>query len=109
MNLLEEIKADYDLCINNPQEYQMKVDSISDLSSLKGRQRLKGDNCPVYVFGKYETSRFVMFGINPGYSSKNNPVEEMEARKSWQDYQNLYLNFFGIFLTINLKRHTTQL
>ena len=29
-----------------------------------------------------------MFGINPGYSRKNNPVEDMEARKSWDDYQN---------------------
>ena len=36
MNLLEEIKADYDLCINNPCECQRKVDSISE-------QRLKGD------------------------------------------------------------------
>jgi hypothetical protein len=51
MNLLEEIKADYDLCINNPHEYQRKVNSISDLFSLKGRQRLKGDNCPAYIIG----------------------------------------------------------
>jgi hypothetical protein len=94
MNLLEEIKADYDLCINNPHEYQRKVDSTSDLFSLKGRQRLKGDNCPAYIIGKYETSPFVMFGINPGYSHKINPVEDLEARKSWDDYQNLLLNFF---------------
>jgi hypothetical protein len=97
MNLLEEIKTDYELCINNPHEYQKKVDSISDLFSLKGRQRLKGDNCPAYIIGKYETSPFVMFGINPGYSRKNNPVEDMEARKSWDDYQNLNLNFFQFF------------
>jgi hypothetical protein len=38
-----------------------------------------------------------MFGINPGYSHKNNPEEDMEARKSWDDYQNLYLNFFSAF------------
>jgi len=35
MNLLEEIKADYNLCIYNPQEYQRKVNSISDLFSIK--------------------------------------------------------------------------
>jgi hypothetical protein len=97
LHLLEEIRAEYDLCINNPYEYQRKVDSISDPFSLKGRQGLKGDNCPVYVIGKYDTSPFVMFGINPGYSQKNNPVEDMEARKSWEDYQNLYLNFFRYF------------
>jgi len=49
MNPLEEIKADYDVCINNSYEYQKKVNSISDLFSLKGRQRLKGDNCPAYI------------------------------------------------------------
>lgn len=97
MNLLEEIKAEYDLCINNPNEYQKKVDSVSDMFSLRGRQRLKADNCPVYVIGKYETSPYVMFGINPGYSQKNNPVEDMEARKSWEAYQRLYMNFFRYF------------
>jgi hypothetical protein len=38
-----------------------------------------------------------MFGINPGYSRKNNPVEDMEARKSWDDYRNLNLKFFRFF------------
>jgi hypothetical protein len=97
LNLLEEIKADHDLCINNPHEYQQKVDSISNLFSLRGRQRLKGDNCPVYVVGKYQSTPFVMFGINPGYSPINNPQEEIEARKSWEHYQKLYLNFFLFF------------
>jgi hypothetical protein len=97
MNLLEEIKANYDLCINDPYEYQKKVDSVSDLFSLKGKQRLKGDYCPVYVFGKYHSTPIVMLGINPGFSSKNSPIEDMEARKSWQDYQNLYLDFFRYF------------
>ena len=47
-----EIRSDYWQYINKPQEYQQKVDTISDLFSLKGRQRLKGDNCPVYVVVK---------------------------------------------------------
>jgi hypothetical protein len=38
-----------------------------------------------------------MFGLNPGYSPKNNPIEDNEARKSWKHYQNLYLNFFRYF------------
>jgi hypothetical protein len=97
MDILDEIKSDYELCINKPHEYQLKVDSISDLFFLKVRQRLKGDNCPVYVVGRYESAPFVMFGINPGYSSINNPIEEKEARKSWEHYQNLYRNFFLFF------------
>ena len=97
MDILQEIRSDYHLCINNPNEYQQKVDTISNLFSLKGRQRLKGDNCPVYVVGKYKSAPVAMFGVNPGYSSVNNPIEEEEARKSWEHYQNLYQNFFLFF------------
>ena len=38
-----------------------------------------------------------MLGINPGFSSKNSPVEDKETRKSWEGYQSLYLNFFRYF------------
>jgi hypothetical protein len=97
LNLSEEIKVEYDLCINDPRQYQRKVGSISDMFSLKEKKRLKGDYCPVYVVGRYQSTPLVMLGINPGFSSKNSPVEDKEARKSWEDYQNLYLNFFRYF------------
>jgi hypothetical protein len=38
--MLEEIKTNYQLCINNPLEYRKKVDYISDMLSLKGERRL---------------------------------------------------------------------
>jgi hypothetical protein len=97
LQLLEETRAEYYLCINDHQKYQAKVDAISNLFHLSGRQRLKGDNCPVFVVGKYNKTPIVMFGLNPGYSLKNNPVEDQEARRSWEHYQNLYLNFFRYF------------
>jgi hypothetical protein len=97
MNLIEEIKAEYELCINNPHQYQSKIDSISNIFSLKGKKRLKGDYCPVYVVGRYQSTPLVLFGLNPGFSSKNSPIEDQEARKSWEDYQDLYLNFFRYF------------
>jgi hypothetical protein len=97
LHLLEEIETEYNLCINDPQKYQRKVDTISNLFHLTGRQRLKGDNCPVFVVGKYDKTPIVMFGLNPGYSPKNNPIEDAEARKSWNHYLNLYLNFFEFF------------
>ena len=28
LDLLQEIKSEYDLCINNPKEYQQKVDYV---------------------------------------------------------------------------------
>jgi len=103
MNLLEELKSEYDLCINNPSEYQRKVDSISDLFFLKGKRRLKWNYCPVRVFGKYPSAPFVMFGINPGIFQKDSPLEDAEARKSWRHYQNLYLNFYGTFYHFWIK------
>jgi hypothetical protein len=83
--------------VKNPVEYQKNINSISDLFGLKGKNRFKSDNCSVYVVGKYQTAPVIMFGINPGYSSTNNPTEENEARKSWQRYQSLYLNFYQFF------------
>jgi hypothetical protein len=76
MDILEEIRSDYWLCINKPQEYQQKADTVSDLFSLKARQKLKGDNCPVYLVGKYESAPVIMFGINPGYQ---NQTEQMAS------------------------------
>ena len=79
MQLQEEIKAEYNLCINDPEKYQANVDAVSNLFHLTGRQRLKGDNCPVFVVGNYDKTPIVMFGINPGYSPKNNPTEDAEC------------------------------
>lgn len=59
-----------------PIEYQQKVDCISRLLSLKRRKILRGYNCPVYMIGRYESTPFVMFGRNPGYSPINNPKED---------------------------------
>jgi hypothetical protein len=96
-SLFKEIREDYELCIQIKSEYQMKVDSISDMFMLRGKNRLKSDNCPAYVLGNFELAPVVIFGINPGYSSKNNPTVEAEARKSWWHYQNYCLNFFQFF------------
>jgi hypothetical protein len=43
------MKAEYYLCINEPEEYRKKVDAISDLFHLttaKGN-RLKSSDCPM--------------------------------------------------------------
>jgi hypothetical protein len=101
-DLMNETREDYELCINRPQLYQHKIDSISDLFRLQGKDRLMGNNCPVYVVGKYDTAPIMMFGINPGYSKINNPKEDFEARISWRNYVTLYQNFFTYFERNNL-------
>ena len=103
LDLLQEDRDEYELCIRKPAAYQKKVDSISDMFHSRGKNRLKGDNCPVYFVGKFEEASIIMFGLNPGYSSTNNPKEELEARQSWHHYQNLYLNFFQFFARSEFK------
>jgi hypothetical protein len=96
--LEDEMKAEYYLCVDKPDDYRKKVDAISDLFHLtiaKGN-RLKSGDCPVYVVG--HSNEFIMVGLNPGYSSINNPVEEIEARKSWEHYADFYqYRFFKFF------------
>jgi len=84
------MKAEYHFCINQPEEYRKKVDAISDLfhlSTAKGN-RLKSNDCPVYIVG--HSNEYILVGLNPGYSAVNNPIEEIEARKSWEHYLDFY-------------------
>jgi len=97
LDLLNKIKEEYELCINRPQEYQKTVDSVSSLLGLKNKYKLISDHCPVYFVGNYSQSNLVFFGLNPGHSEVNSPIEDEEARISWDKYQQLYLNFFSYF------------
>ncbi len=94
---MDEIKTEYDFCIQQPYEYKRKVNSIYDLLLLKGNKRLIDTDCHVFIVGNYEIAPVVMFGINPGYSSKNNLTEDREARISWKHYLQLYKNFYKYF------------
>jgi hypothetical protein len=96
--LEDEMKAEYYLCINKPEEYRKKVDAISDLFHLTTAKanRLISSDCPVYVVG--HCNEYIMVGLNPGYSAINNPVEDVEARKSWEHYLDFYqYKFFKFF------------
>ncbi|MGB9169298.1 MAG: hypothetical protein WCB31_10265 [Nitrososphaeraceae archaeon] len=94
---MDEIKTEYELCIKEPHEYERKVNSISNLLHLKGNKRLIDTDCPVLIVGNYEIAPIVMFGINPEYSSNNNPTEDREARISCERYLQLYKNFYRYF------------
>jgi hypothetical protein len=69
----------------------------SKLLVLNGKHRLISDTCPVYLVGKYNITPFIFFGINPGHSEINSPIEDSEARISWERYEELYQNFFSYF------------
>jgi hypothetical protein len=90
-----EIKDDYDLCINQPLEYQRKLDNISDSLRLKGDSRLRADNTPMYNVGRLD-SQYVMFTLNPGYDIDDITVnqEEVDARKGWEEYQIYCVEFY---------------
>ena len=96
MELLDEIKLEYELCINEPNEYKRKVNSISDLFLLKGNKRLIDTDCPVFVVGKYETAPIVKFGINLAILQR---IIQQRIKKQ-EFHGNITLNFMKIFITI---------
>jgi hypothetical protein len=93
--LIEEIKTDYDLCINQPLEFQRKLDAISDSLGLEGDNRLRSDVTAMYSVGRSD-SPYVMFTLNPGYGGDVtvNP-EEVDARKGWGEYQDYVREFYN--------------
>lgn len=94
---MNKVKEEYDLCINKPHDYKKRVDSVSNLLGLKGKYKLISDHCSAYVIGNYKQANIIFFGLNPGHSDTNSPIEDKEARISWNRYQQLYLNFFVYF------------
>jgi len=57
LDLVPEIMNEYELCIHRPSEYENKVEAISKIFQLNGKNRLKGDNCPVYIVGSLSKHR----------------------------------------------------
>lgn len=97
LGLEDTIKREYELCIFNPSDYNKRVELISNLLGQKGKNKLISETCPVFIVGKYNITPFVFFGINPGHSDTNSPIEDKVARSSWENYNNLYQNFFSYF------------
>jgi hypothetical protein len=60
--------------------------------SLKGYDRFVSDYCPLRVVGKYDAP-YVVFALNPG-GTMIPKAEDVEARKSWEHYLNLYANWY---------------
>jgi hypothetical protein len=104
VELTQEIRDEYKLYAQNPVGYEKKVDSISDMFGLTKKNRLKTDYCAVYVVGKFQTAPIVFFGVNPGYSSNNSPIEQNEANRGNTIKVSISI-FFNTFPTINLNHH----
>lgn len=100
---MNKIKEEYELCINKPQEYKERVDSVSNLLGLEGKYELISEHCPVYLVGNYNQANIIFFGLNPGHSDTNSPIEDKEARISWDRYQQLCRNFFLYFEKIGFE------
>jgi len=102
---LEEAKKDFELFHNDYEKYKEKVDNLSALFKLKNKAKLRSDYLPTYFVGNFEDKnyKYVLFGINPGYSEKQNPKEETWKKSSWEDYLNFVKNFFILFKNNGMK------
>ena len=106
-SVLEEAKKDFELFHNNYEKYKEKVDNLSKLFKLKNKAKLRSDYLPTYFVGNFEDTnyKYVLFGINPGFSEKQNPKEETWKKSSWKDYLNFARNFFILFKDNEMKSH----
>jgi hypothetical protein len=99
MTLENEIKSEHDLYYADPVVYAQRVNQISDLLELKGQSRLMPHLLPTYIVGNYQDgkSRFVLFGMNPGYNEEGNAKEESLKKGGWDKYQYFTSEFFRLF------------
>lgn len=100
-----EAKKDFNLFYSNRKKYKEKVDKISDLFNLEGGARLRSDYLPTYFVGNFKDKKYkyVLFGINPGFSEKQNDIEENWKKGSWQNYLGFVQNFFILFSKNRMK------
>ncbi|MGI0048323.1 MAG: hypothetical protein ACREAW_02185, partial [Nitrososphaera sp.] len=102
MGFLESLKIDFELFQSNIDEYKRRVDSISDLFSLKFNDRLMSDQSPSGFSGNYDTSNsIVLFSLNPGYSAKFNPDEQRLQNRDWEQYCNARKSLYLFFKKLN--------
>lgn len=106
-NLLKEAKDDCKLFHDNDnhEQYKKKVDNLSALFKLKDKAKLRSDYLPTYLVGNFEDQnyKYVVFGINPGFSEKQNPKEEIWKKDSWKSYLNFIKQFFILFKENGMK------
>ena len=104
-SIIDEAKQDFELFHNDYSKYKDKVDDLSALFKLKNKAKLRSDYLPTYLVGNFEDDnyKYVLFGINPGFSEKQNPKEETWKKSSWKDYLNFVKNFFILFKQHEMK------
>lgn len=87
VNYLEKMQQEHRLFFDNNQAYKNHVDSVSELFSLSGSDKLMNELLPVAFTGQYQRKgSIVLFGINPGYVQEFNDWEEKQHEKTWEDY-----------------------
>jgi hypothetical protein len=96
MGLIDDLRADFDLFYLDNAAYRAKVDALSALLKLKDERRLRSDYLPTYVVGDYksERSKYILLGMNPGFSEEHNQQEEQFKNGTWDRYDNFIAQFF---------------
>ena len=86
-NYYTKMQQEHKLFFDNNQAYKKHVDSVSELFSLSGSDKLMNELLPVAFTGQYQRKgSIVLFGINPGYVQEFNDWEEKQHGKTWEDY-----------------------
>ena len=102
---LKNLKDDFELGISNNKKYKEKIDSISKLFNLTGKNTLM-PLLPSGFTGRYnKMNQYVLFSLNPGYSDKFNVSEEIQKTTSWDKYLKFRTELYLFFKRLN---HTSR-
>lgn len=92
------MKQEHKLFFDKHETYKKHVDSISEMFSFTGTDKLLSDYLPVAFAGRFsQKNSIVMFGLNPGFNEQLNPIEEKEHGTTWEDYCKARSNLYVLF------------
>jgi hypothetical protein len=99
LSVLSDAKVDFLLSLKSPAIYKAKVNGVSDIFGLKGKERFVDDYHATYFVGDYTDGKpkDVLFGLNPGFDPKRDRQQRVGAFGRWEDYLTFEREFFGRF------------
>jgi len=101
-NYLTKMQQEHKLFFDDHETYKKHVNSISEMFSFTGTDKLMTEYLPVAFAGRYsKKGSIVMFGLNPGFNEEMNPIEEKGHGTTWEDYCKLRSNLYQLFKKLN--------
>jgi hypothetical protein len=97
--LFDEIRRDFDLSQNNPQEFKARINRVSKLLRPNGEAMFIDDYRATYFVGNITDGlpKDILFGINPGFNPRIDRKQGIGNLNTWDGYLGFMEDFFEKF------------